>query len=890
LAVRNGNLYVLDAGNNRILRFVNPLTQPDQFPDLVIGQPNFSSKAAGLSERNLNIGSLRGGLALDTTGNLFVSDSGNRRVLRFAAAALGQGARNGPAADLVLGQADFASNTPVPRGGAQLKDRLASPAGLALDSRGRLFVADYEPTSQPRLGELHRVLVFEPPFSIAEPAVRVMGVLTQAADAATANRVLMALPEAVAVLADDRVVVADTASSRLLIFPPFSAWPDESAAYSPQAASVVGQADFDRRQPNGGRPAPSAATLSTPLALAVSGTDVFIADSGNNRVLAISPPFQTASRTLGQLGFEYDGVNLVEGKEFSFSSGSAAAGGAAGIAIDYRAATPYLYIADTFNNRVLAFRDARTVKSGDRAEFVIGQPDSLRSMCNYPANNIDIPTDSSLCHPSGLALDDDGNLYVADSGNSRVLRFPKPFAQAQSLPRADLVIGQSGFTSKITDASARTMAAPYGVAYARSGLLVSDAALNRVLYFAGAPATLTNGMAATRVFGQPDFVTGAAGAAENRMNTPLHLASDADDRLYVADTGNNRVLIFGRIGQAAVDQRPEIIVTSGSGGAVLRGPRGVFISPATGDIWVIDATRLLRYPRADALTGATPPNFALSTAATGLALAQDPDGGTLVADAANRVAIYYPALTVLNAANFLPGRPLAPGVIASIFSRGAPFSQETRVFNELPEPLPLPLTLADVAVFLNGHPVPLLFVSPNQINFIVPGNAPDVGSADLRVVRQSSGATLAAGPVEMNEVSPALFTLPSTGSGQVALVNEDGTVSGPTNPARRGTVVSIYGTGQGRVQGAPPDGFPATGLSPTDEKPRVLINNVPVSEDAVSFSGLAPGFVGLWQINVRIPETVAPGNAIPLSVQFRGVSANNPQLPGLARTTIAVRP
>jgi uncharacterized protein (TIGR03437 family) len=103
-------------------------------------------------------------------------------------------------------------------------------------------------------------------------------------------------------------------------------------------------------------------------------------------------------------------------------------------------------------------------------------------------------------------------------------------------------------------------------------------------------------------------------------------------------------------------------------------------------------------------------------------------------------------------------------------------------------------------------------------------------------------------------------------------------------------VVSIYGTGQGRVQGAPPDGFPATGLSPTDEKPRVLINNVPVSEDAVSFSGLAPGFVGLWQINVRIPETVAPGNAIPLSVQFRGVSANNPQLPGLARTTIAVRP
>ena len=87
-----------------------------------------------------------------------------------------------------------------------------------------------------------------------------------------------------------------------------------------------------------------------------------------------------------------------------------------------------LYIADPHNHRILGFRDARKAQSGDIADLVIGQPDFYRALCNYPTANPDTPNESGLCYPVGLALDSDGNLYVADAGNSRIVRFPKPFS------------------------------------------------------------------------------------------------------------------------------------------------------------------------------------------------------------------------------------------------------------------------------------------------------------------------------------------------------------------------------------------------------------------------------------------------------------------------------
>jgi uncharacterized protein (TIGR03437 family) len=142
----------------------------------------------------------------------------------------------------------------------------------------------------------------------------------------------------------------------------------------------------------------------------------------------------------------------------------------------------------------------------------------------------------------------------------------------------------------------------------------------------------------------------------------------------------------------------------------------------------------------------------------------------------------------------------------------------------------------------------------------------------------------------MGEVSPALFTVNNSGNGQITAINEDGTVSGLANPAKPGTVVSLYGTGQGRVAGAPPDGYLVTDAVSTDEKPRVFINNAVVAEEDVLFSGLAPDSVGIWRIDVRIPENTPAGNAVRVAIQFKGLLSSDPQNPGLRPPTLVIRP
>jgi uncharacterized protein (TIGR03437 family) len=708
------------------------------------------------------------------------------------------------------------------------------------------------------------------------------------------GRTVFSTPEAV-FFGDDFAAVVDTSNNRILVFDPYDQWPAESVRYSPQARSVFGQSGYGSRLPNRGQPEASANALSVPVAAAVAGDEVFLADSGNHRVVVLpiaGGALGDATRVIGQERMQFNNVNRTEGRELQFTLASAREFADGGIVVDWRSSPPHLYIADTYNNRVLGFRDSRTVRPGDRADLVIGQPDFFRTMCNYPVNDSDRPTDSSLCRPTGMTLDQEGNLYVADSANGRVLRFARPFANPQVLPRANLVLGQSSFTTKLTDPSPRTLGAPYGLAFAgNNGLLVSDAAHSRVVLFSGAPATLTNGMAATLAFGQPDLSSSASGSQDNRMASPRHIATDTDDRLYVADTGNNRVLIFNRVTSAGVNPRPAIVLVNTTNTQPLRAPRGVWVNPGTGEIWVADTNgnRVLRYPRFDDLpiTGFLANSSVPAPAA--LAITQDAFGNLYVADSTNRVAIHFPGLASLNGANFVVGRALAPGSIASLFPLGIHFTDQTVSFNELPRPLPMPRTLADIQVLVNDQPAPLFFVSPTQINFQVPMSAPDSGNAEIQVMRVSTGQILAGGPVPMNVASPGLFTADNTGTGQILALNQNSTINSPENPAARGSVISLFATGQGFVPNAPADGSPAEGIRETPEKPRVIINTAFVNDEDILFSGLAPGFVGLWQINVRIPMTTLPGNDILVVLVHKSIPSNNDRNPTGSRTTIAVR-
>ncbi len=750
--------------------------------------------------------------------------------------------------------------------GLLAKDRFSRPQGIAFDPSGNLFVTDADPA-------LSRVLVFPAPVQSGELAARVMGVLvtsgTQQPSPSTVGQTVLRVPTSVFMIGNNPAVV-DSYASRILVFPPYSQWPTETQTNpSPTATSVIGQfGDFTATPANSnnfttslnaGRPVPSASTFAFPSVAILVGSSLFVADSGNHRVVLWPQQggqFTGASGVLGQDSFSSNAINLTEGREFDFvrpasptgqtnttvldaaypvdaklSAYSGSFPADAGLVIDQSSNPPHLYVADPYNNRVLGFKDIRALKAGARADIVIGQPDMTASNCNYPYNNPDRPSASSLCRPAGVAVDSAGNLWVADSGNGRVLRFPTPFANPTALPAADT-----------RTANSQT----------------------------------------------PE---------DNRMNGPHHIARDTDGRLYVADTGTSRVMIFGPTGAQPGADAHAVVILQG----VARGPRGIYVSPQTGEIWVADTqgAHLVHYPNFDSLPVN---NFAsdlqITTPTNPLAVTADQYGDLFLADVGSRVTIYYPGVLAVNGASFLPTRALAPGVVASVCpipstnqvcqpSDPNQFGSQTLVFNQLPNPLPLPTVLADISVLVAGQPAPLYFVSPRQINFLMPSNAPTSGTVDLQVVQNSTGQVLGFNSqVPMNVSSPALFTQGSTGTGQVAALNQDGSVNSSSNPAPHGTVIQLFGTGPGAVSGAPPDGSPAQGQTSTASQPRVIIGTDFVPPDAIQYSGLAPGLVGVWQINVKIPDTVAPSNQVVVVVVYQSIPSNDPQR---IRTTIAVK-
>jgi uncharacterized protein (TIGR03437 family) len=187
---------------------------------------------------------------------------------------------------------------------------------------------------------------------------------------------------------------------------------------------------------------------------------------------------------------------------------------------------------------------------------------------------------------------------------------------------------------------------------------------------------------------------------------------------------------------------------------------------------------------------------------------------------------------------------------------------------------------------------PLQYVSGTQINIQIPSNTP-LGSQRIAVRLADTGELVAGGRLIVASASPGLFTETQDGRGQAAALNQDGRVNSASNPAAKGSVIVLYGTGQGQVSPPSQDGIaaPASPLSSTVTVPtsdgRTCVTSQPSMCVAlgnvfgdVQFSGLAPGFVGLWQINVKLPPDLPSGN-IPIRVLINGIPSNT--------VTVAVR-
>ena len=226
----------------------------------------------------------------------------------------------------------------------------------------------------------------------------------------------------------------------------------------------------------------------------------------------------------------------------------------------------------------------------------------------------------------------------------------------------------------------------------------------------------------------------------------------------------------------------------------------------------------------------------------------------------------------VNAASFAPYKPLAPGMIFSLF--GSNLAEGKNLASQIP----LPRLLGSIKATLGGYDVPLFYADGGQVNAQVPFEVAP-GVATLVVTGKDSAG--APGTVTIVSAQPGVFTVSQSGTGQGVVLDGLNNLVDSSHAVKAGEAVVIYATGLGATSPAVATGQAAPAVPPlalVTTTPKVTIGGV---EAAVEFAGLAPGFVGLYQVNARVPAGVSPGNAVPLVLTQNGVASNT--------VTIAVR-
>jgi uncharacterized protein (TIGR03437 family) len=241
--------------------------------------------------------------------------------------------------------------------------------------------------------------------------------------------------------------------------------------------------------------------------------------------------------------------------------------------------------------------------------------------------------------------------------------------------------------------------------------------------------------------------------------------------------------------------------------------------------------------------------------------------GVIGSVSANTTAPMGFAGGTVNAASFVDAA-IAPGSFFSIFGSNLAAGLTVQTT------FPYPPTLSGTQVFLGGEPLPLEVTSAGQINAVMPYDAAVNGVRQLIV--QRNGMDSMPETVLLAPTQPAVFTLDQSGkgAGAIVVVKPDGTqfVNSPTQPATAGDFLVIYCTGLGAV--SPPvaagAAAPLTSLTSTPIQATVTLGGKPAQ---VFFSGLTPGYSGLYQVNVQVPSGITPGANVPVVVSISGASS-----------------
>jgi uncharacterized protein (TIGR03437 family) len=241
----------------------------------------------------------------------------------------------------------------------------------------------------------------------------------------------------------------------------------------------------------------------------------------------------------------------------------------------------------------------------------------------------------------------------------------------------------------------------------------------------------------------------------------------------------------------------------------------------------------------------------------------------LVTVPATRPHIYWEC--VVNAASYVGGG-VAPGEIVAIFGSAMGPSELVRL--RVAEDGRLATTLAETRILFNGVPAPLLYVSDKQSSAIVPYAVAGRPSVDVQVEYRGVLSDAVTAPVLASR--PGIFSLDGSGQGQGAILNEDGSLNSPSNPARRGSTITIYATGGGEAAPGILDGQILDGVVPRTSLPVAAFFDIdyadeyqPKQGDVLYAGGSSGSVAGLLQVNVRMPaNAVATGDAVPFGLRI----------------------
>lgn len=261
-----------------------------------------------------------------------------------------------------------------------------------------------------------------------------------------------------------------------------------------------------------------------------------------------------------------------------------------------------------------------------------------------------------------------------------------------------------------------------------------------------------------------------------------------------------------------------------------------------------------------------------------------------VTDSANKTASKQFTLTInggpatlassgiVNSASYAGGR-VSPGEIVTIYGS---FAGPAKLMTaQLDGKGFLTRSLDGAQVLFDGAPTPLIYASAGQMSAVVPYDITGKAATQIQISYQGQLSNSVTLPVA--DALPGIFTSDSTGKGQGAILNQDGTVNSPSQPAAAGSVVVLYATGEGQTNPGGSNGKLGDAPLPTPIGQPVIAMVGGVSA-RVLYAGGAPGLVaGLLQVNLQLPGNVAAGNAVPVTLSIGGSTSQ----PGV---TLAIRP